>query len=75
MDNIEINRIVYKENLPDIKDYWDLFETTGWNQEYNFSIEDLANAIQNSWYSISLYDADKLIGFGRVVLLLIFLLK
>jgi len=59
--------IIFKETLPDIKEYWDLFQTTGWNQEYNFSIQDLANAIQNSWYSMSIYDSDKLIGFGRVI--------
>jgi len=59
--------IIFQEALPDIKEYWDLFQTTGWNQEYNFSIQDLANAIQNSWYSMSIYDSDKLIGFGRVI--------
>ena len=59
--------IIFKETLPDIKEYWNLFQTTGWNQEYNFSIQDLANAIQNSWYSMSIYDSDKLIGFGRVI--------
>jgi len=59
--------IIFKETLPDIKEYWDLFQTTGWNQEYNFSIQDLANAIQNSWYSMSIYDSDKLIGFGIVI--------
>jgi ribosomal protein S18 acetylase RimI-like enzyme len=59
--------IIFQETLPDIKEYWNLFQTTGWNQEYNFSIQDLANAIQNSWYSMSIYDSDKLIGFGRVI--------
>jgi ribosomal protein S18 acetylase RimI-like enzyme len=59
--------IIFKETLPDIKEYWNLFQTTGWNQEYNFSVQDLANAIQNSWYSMSIYDSDKLIGFGRVI--------
>ena len=59
--------VVFKENLPDIKDYWNLFQTTGWNQEYNFSIQELAIAIQNSWYSTSIYDSEKLIGFGRVI--------
>ena len=59
--------IIFKETLPDIKEYWNLFQTTGWNQDYNFSVQDLANAIQNSWYSMSIYDSDKLIGFGRVI--------
>ena len=59
--------ITFRETLPDINDYWDLFQTTGWNKEYNFSIQDLNKAIQNSWYSISVYDSDKLIGFGRII--------
>jgi ribosomal protein S18 acetylase RimI-like enzyme len=61
------NTIKFKEELPEIKDYWDLFQTTGWNQEYNFSIQDLANAIKNSWFSTSIYDSEILIGFGRVI--------
>jgi ribosomal protein S18 acetylase RimI-like enzyme len=44
-----------------------LFQTTGWNQKFNFSIQDLANAIQNSWYSTSIYFSNDLIGFGRVI--------
>jgi hypothetical protein len=32
--------IIFQETLPDIKEYWNLFQTTGWNQEYNFSIQD-----------------------------------
>jgi len=61
------NTIKFKEELPEIKDYWDLFQTTGWNQEYNFSIQDLANAIKSSWFSTSIYDSEILIGFGRVI--------
>jgi ribosomal protein S18 acetylase RimI-like enzyme len=61
------NSITINETLPDINDYWELFQTTGWNQEYNFSVQDLANAIQHSWYSVSLYDLNRLIGFGRVI--------
>ncbi len=61
------NTIKFKEELPEIKGYWDLFLTTGWNQEYNFSIQDLSNAIKNSWFSTSIYDSETLIGFGRVI--------
>jgi ribosomal protein S18 acetylase RimI-like enzyme len=61
------DKILFKGTIPDIKDYWDLFQTTGWNQEYNFLIQDLAEAIQNSWYSVSVYDSGKLIGYGRVI--------
>lgn len=67
MDSKSNETIFFRETLPDIKDYWDLFQTTGWNQKYNFSIQDLFNAVQNSWYSISIYDSVRLIGFGRVI--------
>jgi N-acetylglutamate synthase-like GNAT family acetyltransferase len=53
--------------LPDLYDYWDLFETTGWNNEYGFNKQDLHNALIKSWYALSIYDSKKLIGFGRVI--------
>jgi len=59
--------IIFEENIPDIKDYWDLFKTTGWNDGYCFTKQDLENAINNSWYAISIFHEKKLIGFGRVI--------
>ena len=35
-DQIE-DTVTFNDKLTDIKDYWDLFQTTGWNQKYNFS--------------------------------------
>jgi N-acetylglutamate synthase-like GNAT family acetyltransferase len=63
----QLKDIDYKETLPSIKDYWELFNTTGWNEEYNFSNTDLKKAISNSWYYISVYKKNKLIGFGRII--------
>jgi ribosomal protein S18 acetylase RimI-like enzyme len=62
--------IEFKENIPDINDYWELFKTTGWNDGedgYSFTKQDLENAINNSWYSISIYYEKKFVGFGRVI--------
>lgn len=59
--------IIFKEKIPDIHQYWALFQTTGWNDEYGFSVTDLKKAIQNSWYSVSIYHLENLIGFGRVI--------
>ena len=59
--------IIYKDTVPDSQDYWNLFQTTGWNKEYNFSIDDLEIAIKNSWYICSIYNLDELVGFGRVI--------
>lgn len=60
-------KIEFREELPDINSYWELFNTTGWNDEYNFDMTELRNAITNSWYAVSGYDKDRLIGFGRVI--------
>ncbi len=62
-----LNSIQYKEHLPAINEYWDLFNTTGWNIEYKFTAADLKKAIGNSWYALSAFDSGKLIGFGRVI--------
>ena len=62
-----LNPIQYKEHLHAINEYWDLFNTTGWNNEYKFTAADLKKAIGNSWYVLSAFDSDKLIGFGRVI--------
>lgn len=58
---------LFKDTFPKSGDYWDLFQTTGWNDEYNFTKEDLEIAIKNSRHSISIYDNDTLIGFGRII--------
>jgi len=61
------NRIKYETERPNIDQYWILFNSTGWNKEYKFSIEELETAIEKSWYSISVYINQKLIGFGRIL--------
>jgi len=67
MNNNESREIEYKELLPDTDSYWELFNTTGWNDEYQFNRLDLRNAIDNSWSAISAYHKEKLVGFGRVI--------
>jgi GNAT superfamily N-acetyltransferase len=44
-----------------------LFETTGWNKEYCLSIDELKLALSNSYYTVSAYEGDKLVGFGRII--------
>jgi len=62
-----LEKIEYSTELPSIDDYWNLFGTTGWNGEYNFEKSDLEKAIKNSWYSVSAYQQNVLVGFGRVI--------
>jgi GNAT superfamily N-acetyltransferase len=59
--------IVLREQLPDKDEYFSLFATTGWNEDYKASPDDLERTNRNSWLVVSAYDEDKLVGFGRVV--------
>lgn len=59
--------IEFREDAPPIDKYWMLFETTGWNHNYQATPGELAQAIASSWQVIVAYDGDRLIGFGRIV--------
>lgn len=61
------SKIAYREILPVPAAYHQLFETTGWNQGYRADEDALFGAISSSWYVLSAYDNDDLVGFGRVV--------
>jgi GNAT superfamily N-acetyltransferase len=57
----------YVEANPGVEDYYRLFLTTGWNEEYGFTPEELGAAIARSWQVVSAYDGDRLVGTGRVI--------
>lgn len=59
--------ITYQNKVPDKEQFYQLYETTGWNSKGLYSKDDLYRAINNSWYLISVYYDDKLIGFGRII--------
>lgn len=59
--------VSYQNGIPDKNEFYELYETTGWNARHQFSKNDLFKAINNSWYVISVYYNEKLIGFGRVI--------
>jgi GNAT superfamily N-acetyltransferase len=59
--------ITLSEQVPDKNEYFSLFVTTGWNEDYKASPDDLERTNQNSWLTISAYDENRLVGFGRVV--------
>ncbi len=60
-------KINYFATNPNKEDFYQLFETTGWNKKYQLSDDELVEAIRNSWYKISAYDSEKLIGYGRII--------
>ena len=59
--------IAYHEQPPPAIDYGRLFETTGWNKSYQASPQELHEAISDSWYVMSAYENDRLVGFGRII--------
>jgi ribosomal protein S18 acetylase RimI-like enzyme len=60
--------IIYEENsLPNVEDFFTLFESTGWNDEYGLDKYEFHRAMGNSWYMCAAYDVEKLVGFGRVI--------
>lgn len=60
-------KIDYKAQLPDEDSFFALFATTGWNDEVTKSKEELFWSITNSWYVVTAYNGDELVGFGRIV--------
>lgn len=59
--------ITYKSELNAIEEYWTLFESTGWNEEYRISQEDLTRVVGKTWSLVAAYDGERLVGFGRIV--------
>ena len=57
----------YTGQLPTVTQFFELFETTGWNAKYELSKEELFTALKNSWYTISVLDNNQLVGFGRII--------
>lgn len=60
--------IIYKEKIhPEVEDFFELFESTGWNEEYGLDMHELHQAIVSSWCMCTVHDDEKLVGFGRVI--------
>ncbi len=59
--------IEIKMESPSAQQSWELFQSTGWNDKYQLSVEELHRALQSSWYMVSVYDAGQLVAFGRIV--------
>jgi GNAT superfamily N-acetyltransferase len=47
--------------------FYALFESTGWNTEYQLDEQRLYEAITHSWYMVSAYHDGVLVGFGRII--------
>lgn len=57
----------FETQLPDPQEFFDLFETTGWNQNKPLDQGQMFTAISRSWFAVSAYENNQLVGFGRVI--------
>ncbi len=57
----------YQVTLPSREAFYRLFESAGWNKEYRLDENQLHEALGRSWYMISAYHKDSLVGFGRIL--------
>ena len=57
----------YTSEIPPVDALFRLYLTTGWNAEYNLSPLEFHKAVCGSYYTLSGWDSDLLVGFGRVV--------
>lgn len=56
--------IVVKENINNVDEFNLLYDAVGWGS-YDISISSIA--LKNTFYSVSVYDNDMIIGFGRII--------
>lgn len=64
---IEYRKIEYRSEIPDQQQFVALFETTGWNRNYNATPQELSHMLEHTWYMLAAYHGEQLVGFGRVV--------
>ena len=58
---------IFNPFSPDKNQFFELFLTTGWNEKYQLESDELYKALKRSWYCLSGYENDKLVGFGRII--------
>ena len=56
--------IIIKENIKSVDEFNLLYDAVGW-EAYDEKIAQ--KALDNTFYSVSVYDANKIIGYGRVI--------
>lgn len=56
--------ITIKENVKNVEEFNYLYDAVGWGSYDN---EITKQALDNTYYSVSVYDNDKIIGYGRLI--------
>lgn len=56
--------IIIKENIDNVEEFNYLYDEVGWGS-YDYEVSE--NALKNNIYSVSVYDDNKIIGYGRII--------
>lgn len=56
--------IKYIERIPTVAEFNMLTDAVGWGKRDNYIVEE---ALNNTLFSLCVYDEDKLIGYGRII--------
>lgn len=56
--------LTIKENVKNIEEFNLLYDAVGWGA---YSDDITKKALDNTFYSVSIYDKDKIIGYGRLI--------
>ena len=62
-----MDQLIYKSSKPKQQAFYNLFITTGWNDNYQLDTDQLFEALEKSWYLVSAYKNEQLVGFGRII--------
>ena len=59
--------IEYRAAVPAAEAFSRLFATTGWDPQGRLTAVTAGEALAHTWYAVSAYDGDRLVGTGRIV--------
>ncbi|WP_235441412.1 GNAT family N-acetyltransferase [Paenibacillus sp. IHB B 3415] len=57
----------YHTDIPDMDEYYSLYQSTGWNADRLWTKEHMHMALKNSWHILTVYEDDRLVATGRIV--------
>ena len=64
---MEKETIEFCTRIPEKHEYFKLFESTGWNEEYGLDEEQLHATLLESWYLVAAYHSGRLVALGRTI--------
>jgi len=62
-----MTHIEYKTSPPTWQEYFQLFSSTGWMPVLRISEDDLKKVFDNTWYWITAYQNESIVGCGRLL--------